>query len=57
MATYRLYCLDGVDKVASAEWIEAADDQAAIGTAEGLRAGRKCELWQGSRLVGRLGPR
>jgi hypothetical protein len=57
VATYRLYCLDGVDKVASAEWIEAADDQAAIGTAEGLRAGRKCELWQGSRLVGRLGPR
>lgn len=57
MATYRLYCLDGVDKVASAEWIEAADDQAAMGTAEGLRSGRKCELWQGSRLVARLGPR
>jgi len=57
VATYRLYCLDGVDKVASAEWIEAADDQAAMGTAEGLRSGRKCELWQGSRLVARLGPR
>lgn len=56
MGTYRLYCLDGVDKVASAEWVEAADDDAAIEASEGLRNGRKCELWQGSRLVARLGP-
>ncbi|HEX2803396.1 MAG TPA: hypothetical protein VHN55_05365 [Sphingomicrobium sp.] len=54
MATYRLYCLDGVDKVASAEWLEAEDDETALQDAEGLRAGRACELWQADRLVARL---
>lgn len=51
MGTYRLYCLDGVDKVASADWVEADDDEAAIEAAEELHQGRKCELWQGNRLV------
>lgn len=55
VASYRLYCLDGVDKVASAEWVEAQDDEAAIAAAEGVRGGRTCELWQGKRLVARLG--
>ena len=53
--TYRLYCLDGVDKVASAEWIEAENDEAAIAAADEVRAGRSCELWQGNRLVARVG--
>ena len=57
MATYRLYCLDGVDKVASAEWVEAVDDDAAIEASEGIRNGRECELWQRNRLVARLGAR
>lgn len=51
MATYRLYRLDGVDKVASAEWIDAEDDETAIESAETMHGGRKCELWQGDRLV------
>ena len=51
MGTYRLYALDGVDKVATADWIEASDDEAAIDSAEPLHGGRKCELWQGNRLV------
>ena len=54
MAGYRLYGLDGVDKVASAEWIEADDDQAAIEVATKQMDGHDCELWQGSRLVARL---
>ena len=54
METYRLYCLDGVGKVASAEWIEADDDDAAIATAEAIGKGRSCELWQGERLVARI---
>ena len=54
MGTYRLYCLDGVDKVASAEWIEADGDDAAIEAAQDIRDGRSCELWQGNRLVMRL---
>lgn len=54
MGTYRLYCLDGVDKVASADWIEADDDAGAIAAARDLHDGRMCELWQGLRLVARL---
>jgi hypothetical protein len=54
VATYRLYCLDGVGKVASAEWIDAEGDCAAIEAAEDIRGGRACELWQNSRLVARL---
>jgi hypothetical protein len=52
--TYRLYCLDGMGKVASAEWIEAEDDETAIEAAREMRGGRACELWQNSRLVIRL---
>ena len=54
MAGYRLYGLDGVDKVASAEWIEADDDQAAIEAAEKMMDGHDCEVWLGPRLVTRL---
>jgi len=43
-----------VGKVASAEWIEAGDDEGAIAMAENLRGDRSCELWQGGRLVIRM---
>jgi hypothetical protein len=52
--SYRLYGLDGVRKVASAEWIEADDDFAAIEFAREKFGNRRCELWQGARLVARL---
>jgi hypothetical protein len=55
VASYRLYSLDGVSKVASAKWVEADDDEAAIEAAKDMTEGRDCELWQGSRLVVRLG--
>jgi hypothetical protein len=54
VASYRLYGLDGVSKVASAEWIEADDDHAAIEAAQERFDGRACEIWQGPRLVARL---
>ena len=54
MADFRLYCLDGVGKVSSAEWIEADDDEAAIEVAKMTHDGHECELWQGKRLVARL---
>jgi len=53
VADYRLYCLDGVGKVASAEWIEADDDEAAIEVARDRHDGSECELWQGKRRVAR----
>lgn len=54
MAGYRLYCLDGANKVASAEWIEADDDEGAIEAAKTMMDGFECEVWQGRRLVTRL---
>ena len=55
MSGYRLYCLDGANKVASAEWIEADDDAAAIAVATERHDCYECEVWQGPRLVARLG--
>jgi hypothetical protein len=54
LAGYRLYCLDGANKVASAEWIEADDDEAAVEVARERHEGYECEVWQGPRLVARL---
>ena len=54
MSGYRLYGLDGVDKVASGEWFEAADDETAMEVAKTMMDGHDCELWQGRRLVARL---
>jgi hypothetical protein len=51
---YRLYCLDGANKVASAEWIDADDDKAALEAAKEIVDGQECEIWQGTRLVARL---
>ena len=56
MASYRLYSLDGVRKVASAEWFEAEDDASAIEAAKKKMDGHKYELWQGARLVAGLSP-
>ena len=54
MTAYRLYGLDGVDKVASGEWIDAEDDETAIEAARQRMDGHDCELWQGSRFVARI---
>jgi len=54
VAGYRLYGLDGVNKVASADWIEADDDETAIELAKTMMDGYECEVWQGPRLVARL---
>jgi len=57
VVSYRLYGLDGVDKVASAVWIEADDDETAIEMAQEKMDGRSLELWQGKRFVARIGLR
>ena len=54
MTNYRIYCLDGANKVASAEWIEAEDDEDAIKIAGERHDGYKCEVWDRKRLVARL---
>ena len=54
MAHYRIYCLDGADKVASAGWVEADHDEAAIDLVREKYDGYKCEVWDGRRLVERI---
>ena len=54
VADYRLYGLDGVNKVASGEWFEAEDDLTAIEVATKMMDGHDCELWQGRRFVARI---
>jgi hypothetical protein len=51
---YRLYGLDGVNKVSSGEWFEADDDEAAIEVAKEMMDGHDRELWQGKRFVARV---
>ena len=54
VADYRLYGLDGVNKVASGQWFEADDDETAIEIAKKMMDGHDCELWAGRRFVGRI---
>jgi hypothetical protein len=54
VAGYRLYGLDGVNKVSSGVWIDADDDEAAIEVAKQMMDGHDCELWQGKRMVRRI---
>jgi electron transfer flavoprotein alpha/beta subunit len=54
VGTYRLYCVDGVVNVTSAEWIVSEYDETAIEAAKDMMDGHPCELWAQSRLVIRL---
>ena len=51
---YRVYCYDGVNKVVSADWLQAVSDEEAIEKARDAGFGSKCELWDGRRLVAKL---
>ena len=52
MAEYRVYRLDGSGQISRAEWIEAADDDAALRKARSLTDSCvTCEVWQRDRLV------
>jgi hypothetical protein len=46
--------MDGVDRIASSDWVEAEDDEAAAELVRERHDGYKCELWQGIRLVARM---
>ena len=52
LQAYRFYRLDGAGKFLSADWIEAEDDDSALGEASKRTEGSKFELWHGDRLVG-----
>jgi hypothetical protein len=49
MGQYRLYYLDGVERLIARSFeFEADSDEAAIRLAEGFREGRPVELWRGT---------
>jgi hypothetical protein len=52
--TYRVYCFDGVNKIVSADMLQAVSDEDAIAQAEARGFGTKCEIWEGQRLVAQL---
>ncbi len=54
MPNYRVYCYDGAGKLWVADWVEAADDEAALTAARDMQVAVKCEVWQGDRLVGTI---
>ena len=53
--TYRVCLYDEQFKTLSAELIEAASDEEAVALAQTSARGAKGEVWDGSRLVARLG--
>jgi hypothetical protein len=54
MTEYRLYCLDGANRITRAEGIRAESDEEAIEAARAMKLPVKCELWQRDRLVARV---
>jgi hypothetical protein len=54
MPDYRLYCLDGANKISRAEWIDAKSDEDAIVIARSHEKPVNCELWLSNRLVARI---
>ena len=55
LPSYRLYRLDHAGKIATGEWIEATHDEDAIRLAHDRASEGKHELWDGRRLVARIG--
>lgn len=54
MTTYRLYCLDGVGKIVSAEPLEASSDDEAMNRVRDMEKAIQCEVWERNRLVGKV---
>jgi hypothetical protein len=54
LKAYPVVCFDAVNKLVTADWIEAASDEEAVTIAQASDFGSKCELWQGRRLVAQL---
>lgn len=56
MNSYRIYLLNEQERIAEASEARHADDSSALSEAEGLRGDHHAaEVWEGSRLVGRVG--
>ena len=54
--SYRVYSVDGVNRIIAADNIEAETDAMAIVAAKEVASGVSFEVWDGHRLVARFGP-
>ena len=54
MAGYRLYCFDDAGRIASAEWLDARNDDEAIDLVRDKKIGLECEIWDHDRRVAAL---
>ena len=54
---YRYYRLDGAGEFHDPQWIEARNDRDAIAQVGATQPDETWELWQGTRLVGKLWPK
>ena len=58
MPNYRLYYVERGGHIGLADWIEAADDDAAVAKARQVRPEtHRCEIWRQKRLVATLDQR
>jgi hypothetical protein len=55
MKQYRIYCLNEEGRFHKVEEITASNDAEAVARARTLGHDGECEIWNGDRLVGRLG--
>lgn len=56
MIQYRIYCLNEEGRFQKVKEIEASSDSEALAHARSLEHSGECEVWRGSRLVGRVEP-
>jgi hypothetical protein len=54
MATYRLYCMDGLGKIGRVEPLEAKNDDEAVHLAYTMKLPVTCEIWDRDRLVAQI---
>ena len=55
MATYRLYCLDTVGRIAQTQTLEASSDEEAVEIArQHMAAAAHCEVWLSHRMIAKI---
>ena len=53
---YRVYCLDGLNRVLTADWVDSRSDDEALAAVRSRYNQVQLELWDGRRLVAALAP-
>jgi hypothetical protein len=54
MSDYRVYVLEGDDRIGSGEWLKAETDEDAIALVRAKKLAVACEIWDRDRLVAQV---